>query len=333
MKNGVSIIISTFNGKERLGATITAIAQQKLNTKINIEVLLIDNASTDGTADFVLQLWQNLGAPFPLKVIAEPKPGKINAQNTGFANAQCSYILICDDDNILSPDYITNGYMLLSSNPKIGALGGRGIPKTDVPLPDWFEEMAYMFACAPQGDKTGDVQPHRNVIYGAGMFVNVEAYNRVKEAGFKSLLPSRIGKSLVTGAEDGEICWWLRLGGYEIWYAENLTFEHYLPAARLTQEYRTKLLTMFKVGFPIGKLYLRIYKGELSKPIKYFWLKEVIYTLLYIPKIPFNNVKEKWLDFKRSIAQIRYFLQARENYDNTLTELLQVKHKLDHANK
>lgn len=333
MKSGVSVIISTYNGKERLRATITAIAHQKLNESIDIEVLLIDNASTDGTADFVAQLWKELNAPFALKVISEPQPGKINAQNTGFANAQYSYVLICDDDNILSPNYIKNGYALLTSNPKIGALGGRGIPKADVPLPEWFGEMAYMFACAPQADKTGDVQPQRNVIYGAGMFVNMEAYNKVKQAGFKSLLPSRIGKSLVTGAEDGEICWWLRLGGYEIWYAENLTFEHYLPASRLTEEYRQRLLTMFKVGFPVGKLYLRIYRGELTKPIKFFWLKETIYTLLYIPQIPFNNVKEKWLDFKRSIAQIRYFLQAREKYDNTLAELLKVKQKLDHAIK
>jgi len=331
MGNGVSIIISTFNGKERLGSTLCAIAEQNLSNKFNVEVLLIDNASNDDTAAFVQNKWQELGNPFALKIITEPNPGKINAQNTGFANAQYSYVLICDDDNILDPEYIQNGYNLLISNPQIGALGGRGIPKTEVPLPAWFEDMAYMFACAPQGNKTGDVQPQRNVIYGAGMFVNMLAFNKVKQAGFKSLLPSRIGKSLVTGAEDGEICWWLRLGGYEIWYAENLFFQHYLPASRLTSTYQKKLLTMFKMGFPVGKLYLRIYRGELTKPIKYFWLKEIIYTLIYIPSIPFSNIKDKWLDLKRSVAQVAYFAQARQGYDNTLVELLEIKKRLDYG--
>lgn len=328
MKSGVSIIISTFNGKERLGATITAIAQQKLNTKIDIEVLLIDNASTDGTADFVQQLWQNLGAPFPLKVIAEPKPGKINAQNTGLDNAQYNTVLICDDDNSLFPDYVENGYTLLQQNPQIGALGGRGIAQSTVPIPSWFSEVAYMYACAPQAAKTGDVRPERNVVYGAGMFINMIAFNKARKAGFRYLLPSRIGKSLVTGAEDGEVCWWLRFAGYEIWYAENLMFYHHLPAGRLTQEYRERLNNTLQVGFPVGKLYQRIFNGELTKPISFFWLKELIYTLFYIPTIPLLKINNKSNDLKRSLNQIAYFLKERSNYDNTLKELLAIREKL-----
>jgi len=328
MKRGISIIISTYNGKKRLPDVLSAISIQKANKIPAIEVLLIDNASTDGTSNFAMEKWNELGSPFEFKIISEPKPGKINAQNTGLENAQYCYVLICDDDNSLFPDYIENGYKLLQQNNQIGALGGRGVAQSEVLIPEWFDEIAYMFACAPQAKKTGDVRPERNVVYGAGMFINMEAFNKARAAGFKYLLPSRIGKSLVTGAEDGEVCWWLRFAGYEIWYAENLIFYHHLPASRLTEEYREKLTNTLQIGFPVGKLYKRVFSGELTKPIKLFWLKEAIYTLLYIPTIPFLKIKNKNKDFKRSVNQIIYLLKERSKYDNTLNNLLVISKKL-----
>lgn len=328
MQPGFSIIICTYNGATRLASTLQCIAKQKLNAVFNVELLLVDNASTDNTALLSQQLWAAHGAPFELKVISESLPGKINALNTGLAHAKYKYVLTCDDDNSLFEDYLINAYEILSANPQIGALGGRGIAVSTVLIPDWFSEVAYMYACAPQAKRTGDVRPERNVVYGAGMVINMEAYQKAKSAGFVSLLPSRIGKSLVTGAEDGEICWWLRLAGYEIWYADNLQFYHHLPAARLTDEYRKRLVGTMKVGFHVGKLYPRVFKGELTKPIKFFWLKEAIHTLLYMFRIPFNGTCDKLYDLKRSLSQLKYLLTQRSKYDNILNSLLEAKKRL-----
>lgn len=330
-KSGVSILICTYNGKNRLATTLKALSQQNTSSIPNVELLLIDNASTDGTSQFVIEEWQNLHKPFPLKIITEPTPGKINAQERGLTEAGFKYALICDDDNALFPDYLSRGYELLLSNPKIGALGGQGIAVSENKLPEWFSEYAYHFACAPQAPKTGEVQPVRNVIYGAGMFINLEGWRKVKAAGFKYLLPSRIGKQLVTGAEDGEVCWSLRFAGYEIWYAEELKFYHHLPASRLTEEYRTRLLSALYVGSVAGKLYPRVYRKELTKPIRCFWLKELIYTLIYVLKLPFVNVKDKKLDFERSLFQAKYLLKQRDKYDESLVYLLKLKRTLAHV--
>ena len=226
MKEGITILICTYNGKDNLPKTLEGLAKLVIDKIPFIKLILVDNASNDGTSKFVNQTWIKLGSPFELEIIHEVQPGKIHAQTTGLNNVQTLYTLICDDDNELFSDYLKNGYELLQSNSKIGALGGRGIVQSDVEIPEWFESMDYMYACAPQAKKTGDVRPERNVIYGAGMFLNMTAYHKAMEAGFKVLLPSRIGKSVVTGAEDGELCWWLRFSGYEIWYAENLQFNH-----------------------------------------------------------------------------------------------------------
>lgn len=326
---GISILISTYNGKDNLPKTLEGLANLVINLIPSVKLIIVDNACNDGTSEFVKQKWSELGNPFELEVIQEIQPGKIHAQTTGLNHIQTQYTLICDDDNELFPDYLQNGYKILQSNPEIGALGGRGLVKCEVDIPSWFESMAYMYACAPQAKKTGDVRPERNVIYGAGMFLNMFAYRKAKDVGFEVLLPSRIGKSVVTGAEDGELCWWLRFCGYEIWYAENLLFNHHLRPSRLTEEYRSSLLTMFKVGFPAGKLYLRIFSGELSKPIKLFWLKELLYTLKDGIKIPFLKSTDRILELKRSLAQMRFFIIERSNYDKKYHKLLKIYQSLN----
>ncbi len=328
MKDGITLLICTYNGKNRLYQTLKALAHQNVSSIPFLTLMLVDNASTDNTENFALQNWKELESPYPLKVLTEKTPGKINAQNKGLEMVETSYVLICDDDNELQQDYILRGYELLKSNAKIGALGGQGIVKSTVSIPSWFKDVAYMYACAPQGNGTGEVQPQRNVIYGAGMFLNMKAYKEAKEVGFKNLLQSRIGKSVVTGAEDGEICWWLRFCGYEIWYDENLKFFHHILPERLTDSYKERLTNMFKLGTPVGRLYIRIYRNQITQTVKFFWLKESIYMFWYLFNIPFTSSKNKKIELKRSLSQIRYFLSERKRYDEKVNYLLSMKSKI-----
>lgn len=325
--NGISILISTYNGKDKLGPTLMALAALDTTGISTMELIVVDNASTDGTSELTRKTWDSLGAPFPLRLISEPKPGKLNAQETGMKLVQQPFVLICDDDNALHADYLQLGLHYLMEHPRIGVLGGNGIAVSTVPIPDWFEAFAYYFACAPQAPATGEVRPTRNVVYGAGMWIRMEGYHRMKANGFRFLIASRTGTSLSTGGEDSELCWAIRFLGYEIWYVDEMRFQHHVPANRLTPDYRERLLKGMYANGPLGGIYLRIAKGELHRPKRLFWLKELLYTLKDLILLPFGKEPNRQQETWRMWNNIRYFIRERSNYDRAIIQVLDYKQR------
>lgn len=326
MSNGVSILISTYNGSLRLGETLRAVAQLDRGGIDCLELIVVDNASTDGTSAFVRHTWLELGEPFPILLLHEPTPGKLNAQETGLAQASFQFVLICDDDNSLFTDYLQVGIRYLLDHPSIGVLGGRGIAVSTVPIPDWFEEYAYFFASAPQAPATGEVRPTRNVVYGAGMWMRMEGYHRMKANGFRFLIASRTGTSLSTGGEDSELCWAMRFLDYEVWYVDEMRFHHHIPPARLTEDYRQRLLKGMHANGPLGRIYLRIAKNEIQQPVRFFWFKELAYTLRDL-LMTLAKGKDKKGEQWRLTNNIRYLLRERSNYDAAINQLLAYKER------
>ncbi len=51
----ISVIVCCYNGVRRLRPTIEHLARQKCSATLSWELVFVDNASTDGSADFVRQ--------------------------------------------------------------------------------------------------------------------------------------------------------------------------------------------------------------------------------------------------------------------------------------
>lgn len=103
----VSVITVVFNGARYLEETIGAVASQ---TYPNIEHIVIDGGSTDGTADILRQYDDKLGY-----WMSEPDDGLYDAMNKGVARVDDpeSYILFANaDDSLYSPDAISRAMLL-----------------------------------------------------------------------------------------------------------------------------------------------------------------------------------------------------------------------------
>ncbi|WP_104697549.1 MULTISPECIES: glycosyltransferase family 2 protein [unclassified Helicobacter] len=99
----VSLIVTTYNQKERLALVLDSILEQKLMPN---EVLIADDGSGEDTKELILD-YQNK-FPIPLKHIWQEDCGYrlSKSRNHAISNAQGEYIIIVDGDMILSPFFI-----------------------------------------------------------------------------------------------------------------------------------------------------------------------------------------------------------------------------------
>ena len=264
---GVSFLICTYNGAQRIPETLTCLAQQKGASAIKWEIILVDNASTDDTIAIAQQHWEKLGSPALLRTFKEPQPGKNFAVKVAFSQSSYCYVCIVDDDNRLAPDYLRIGYEILESNSIIGILGGQNTGVFEVSPPDWFSAYQTLYAVGPQ------LRPYQSVplpdglveeavLWGAGMFVRTEVWYKLRQKEFKSLFLGRQSTKNLTAGEDDEMCYAARLLGYKIWYSSKLTLQHYMTANRLTEAYRNRLF----YGTVWAQARLKTYRDVLCSP-------------------------------------------------------------------
>ena len=241
MPLGVSVVIVTLNGKQRLLPTLEHLAKQE-DIHFNWEVLLIDNNSNDGTAEFAQEFWNREMRPCDLRIYIENKKGQLQARNAGFEQASFRYVLFCDDDNSFSSNYVKIAYEYIRKNNGIAAVGGNGIPQFELgfTLSDWVKPQIRFLGCGPQGEASSDTTFDRGCLYTAGAIIDRLWIDRLRESGFQPKLTGRIGNSLI-GGEDTELTYALKAMGGVLHYCEAMTFQHVIPAKRLTLDYFKRL--------------------------------------------------------------------------------------------
>jgi glycosyltransferase involved in cell wall biosynthesis len=276
MSLGVSIVICTYNGAARLPQTLHYIANQNVRPGIDWEVIIIDNNSSDDTDAVARQEWAKYGSSVPCLIRKQPVPGLTAARQMGFAIALYEYVVLCDDDNWLEPDYVNTVYDIMHGNNNIGVLGGNGRLAYGEEPPSWVMYLN-LLAAGPQAPASGKVS--RNIVYGAGCVVRKSAYELLHRGGFEFMLSDRMGSVLTSGG-DHELCYALALAGYDIWYDDRLRFTHFITRDRLTWDYYLKYIKESSYCFYV----LEPYKIMLNVPVEnmlHFRL-HLIRTFLYL---------------------------------------------------
>ena len=112
----VSVIVPAYNEKEGIAAAVRSFATG--DHPGGIEVVVVDDGSTDGTADIV----DGLGLP-NVRVVRKPNGGKASALNTGVALARHDLIVMVDGDTIFEPDSVRR-LVQPFADPQVGAVSG-----------------------------------------------------------------------------------------------------------------------------------------------------------------------------------------------------------------
>src|SRR5262249_42109576 len=113
----VSILIVTWNRRDEVVRSIrSALAQ----TWANKEVVVVDNASTDGTADLVQQEFPELRL-----VRSEVNLGCPSGRNFGLQHCAGEYIYMLDDDGWLQEDAVEKCVRRAEADPSIAVVMSR----------------------------------------------------------------------------------------------------------------------------------------------------------------------------------------------------------------
>ncbi|MET1053898.1 MAG: glycosyltransferase family 2 protein [Pedobacter sp.] len=281
MTKGVTIIICTYNGADRLGKTIEHIARQSL-TEVPWEVILVDNASTDNSSAVGQSEWDKYKiCNVSFSVINEPKPGKLYAMQKAIKAAQYEYMITCDDDNWLAPDYAKRIYDTFESTAEVAAIGGRGIPVTEgQPLPDWFKNYEVVYAVGPQAKKHG-IMPVRSILWGAGLSTRRSVYLEMYKTYPSFLIEHDVD---IIFAEDTEYCLRLILKGYRLFYDADLVYHHFIADYKLDIKRRDAYLGRFKDANVVLRKYYAAMRAKLkTKGRPDIWLLLLLIT-------PFNYI-------------------------------------------
>ncbi len=116
MKPLVSIVTPSFNQARFLEETILSVLNQDYP---NIEYIIIDGASTDGSLEIIqkyvgsLAHWESM-----------PDQGQTDAINKGFAKASGQIYAWLNSDDILLPGAVTSAVEALQANPQLGMVYG-----------------------------------------------------------------------------------------------------------------------------------------------------------------------------------------------------------------
>ena len=114
----VSIVMPAFNAEKTIVRAIDSVLKQ---TYPNIELLIINDGSTDNTSEIVSKYRDSRVA-----LINQGNKGLSGARNTGLENIKGEYVTFLDSDDWCEADFVEK--LISSMTEEIGSLGAPSNP-------------------------------------------------------------------------------------------------------------------------------------------------------------------------------------------------------------
>ncbi|MFP4124604.1 hormogonium polysaccharide biosynthesis glycosyltransferase HpsE [Coleofasciculus sp.] len=276
-----TVAIPTYNGASRIREVLERLRRQTGTESIPWEVIVIDNNSTDNTAEIVQAYQENWSADNPLRYCVEARQGAGFARQLAVQEAQAPLIGFLDDDNIPALNWVAAAVAFAQAYPQAGAYGSQIHPDFEVPPPDSLRPILPFLAIAERGDQPFRYEPrHKLLPPSAGLVIRKQAY--LDTVPNQLILTGRIQGNMLTG-EDLEMLSYMQLNGWEIWYNPAMEIDHKIPHKRLERDY----LIPFIRGIGLSRFVTRMLSVKpWQRPLAF-----IAYTVNDLRKLIIHSLK------------------------------------------
>jgi hypothetical protein len=225
----LSIIIINWNTKQLLRECVESV--YKTTKNINFEIIVVDNASSDGSVEMVKKEFDKV-----ILIENDVNMGFAKANNVGFPLAVGRYVLLLNSDTVVQPDALDSAVKFLDINKEVGALtpkifnadgtiqhpGYLKEPSLTAEIYDAFE-LRKIFKI-----ERSDTRPAEDDVYevahacGCSLFIRNEALDKV----------GYLDDQMIFSFEDADICIRIRRAGWHILYFPDSHIIHFGGASR-----------------------------------------------------------------------------------------------------
>ncbi len=216
----VSIIICTVNRAEHLRLTLESLAGVHVPAELPVEVIVVDNGSTDSTAALV----QGYSLPnMAVRYLHEPRRGQCYARNAGIAASAAEIIVFTDDDLRFPSGWIESLCRPLLAGDAEAVVGGVCIPKNLER--SWMQTSHREWLAAT--DSISEDSP--NSLVGANMAFKRTILEKVPR------FDTELGPGALGFADETLFSFQLKEAGYRIASAFDTKVEHHFDPSRLSR--------------------------------------------------------------------------------------------------
>jgi glycosyltransferase involved in cell wall biosynthesis len=218
----LSIIICSRNRAHEIVNCLPGIAKQARDFP-DVEVLVIDNGSTDNTRDVVTESSTTLNYPF--RYVYEGIPGLTQARNRGRAEAKGSVLAYLDDDSLLKDKWVERVREHFLQN-KSDCLGGKVSIDLGGKMPFQFDDgMMWFFMASNMGEKARPLMHPEHPI-GCNMSFTTKVFDAIN--GFNT--------NLKLYGDETDFFRRVFEKGFSVYYDPAVEVSQFIPAERLTKE-------------------------------------------------------------------------------------------------